>query len=90
MGNEDVYTKFNNEANLPINIELNKVCFFPEETISGTITLCPTLELFVPLSNNPELIIIFDEYQYYTYTTKTENKKKVNHTYNKNSLFNIN
>ena len=88
MGNEDVYSKFNNDKQLPIHIEINKVCYFPEETISGTITLCPTLEVFDPLSNKPELNIILDEYQCYTYTTGTGNKKKVHHTYNKNSLIN--
>ena len=88
MGNEDVYTKFNNDKHLPINIETNKVCYFPEETISGTITLCPTLEAFDPLLNKPELIILLDEYQCYSYAKGTGKKKVIHHAYKKNSLIN--
>ena len=86
MGNQDIYSKFNNDKHLPINIELNKVCYFPEETITGTITLCPTLEVFDPLTNNPELIIILDEFQCYTYTTGSGKKKQVHHAYKRYNL----
>ena len=88
MGN-DVYSKFNYGQNLPINIELNKVCYFPEEIISGTITLSPRLEVFEPLLDKPELFIILDEYQCYTYVTNNGEKSTTNRAHKKNNLINI-
>ena len=89
MGNDDVYSKFNYGQNLPINIELNKVCYFPEEFISGTITLSPRLEVFEPLLDQPELFIILDEYQCYTYVTNNGKKSTTHRAHKKNNLINI-
>ena len=50
-----------------INIELNKVCYFPEEYILGTIIIFPKLENIEPFNENPELIIKLEENQISTY-----------------------
>ena len=65
MGN-DYYEKYNKEKNMPINIELNKVCYFPEEIIKGTITIFPRLETIDVLNENPELTIKLKEHMQYT------------------------
>jgi hypothetical protein len=67
----DIYEKYNDEKKMTINIELNKVCYFPGELITGIITIFPSLEVFEPLMENPELVITLKEYQHYTYTTKS-------------------
>jgi hypothetical protein len=64
---------------MPINIELNKVCYFPEEIITGTITIFPRLETIDALNENPELTIKLKEYLQYTYTTKN-GKHTTHHT----------
>ena len=73
----DYYEKNNNEKRMSINIELNKVCYFPEEYITGTITIFPRLESIDPLYENPELTIKLKEYLQYTYTTR--NGKHTSH-----------
>ena len=78
MGN-DYYEKYNNEKKMPINIELNKVCYFPEEIITGTITIFPRLETIDALNESPELTIKLKEYLQYTYTTKN-GKHTTHHT----------
>ena len=55
------------EKKADINIELNKVCYFPEEYILGTIIIFPKLENIEPFNENPELIIKLEENQISTY-----------------------
>ena len=66
MGN-NIYKEYNNENNMSINIELNKVCYFPEESISGSITLFPKQEIIDSLMEYPELVIRLEELQQYAY-----------------------
>ena len=50
-------------------MELNKVCYFPEEFITGTITIFPKLEIIDYLNENPALIIKLEESNIITYQT---------------------
>ena len=73
---------------MTINIELNKVCYFPGELITGIITIFPSLEVFEPLMENPELVITLKEYQHFTYTIK-HGKHSTTHTVSRtNELIN--
>ena len=69
MGGE--YSKYNNEKNLSINIESNKVCYFPGEIMSGTITLFPLLQSFEKVMANPKLNITITEFKYYSYSKRS-------------------
>ena len=68
MGNTNIYKEYNNENNMSINIELDKVCYFPEESISGTLTLFPKQEIIDLLKGNPELMVILEEFHRYAYS----------------------
>ena len=57
-----------NEKKAEINIELNKVCYFPEEYILGTIIIFPKLENIEPFNEHPELIIKLEENQINIYS----------------------
>ena len=65
----NIYEQYNNEKKMAINIELNKVCYFPEEFITGTITIFPKLEIIDSLNENPVLIIRLEESNNLTYQT---------------------
>ena len=82
MGGE--YPKFNNEKNLTINIESNKVCYFPGEIMSGTITLFPFLASFEKIKANPKLEIIIAELKHYCYSTGSKHHNKVSRDENRN------
>lgn len=60
-------SKYNNEKNLSIKIESNKVCYFPGEIMSGTITLFPLIKSFEKIMANPKLNIIITEFKHYSY-----------------------
>ena len=82
MGNNiAIYKEYNNENKLSINFTLNKVCYFPEEYISGTITLFPTSEIIEQLMANPELIITLQEFQKYEYSITEDSSKFENKNY---------
>ena len=81
-----MFPNFNNEKNLPIDIKLDKVCYFPEEVVSGTVTLSPRLEVFEPLMDNPEITVILDEYQCYTYSSGSGKNRTRVRAYRKNNL----
>ena len=84
----DIYEKYNDEKKMTINIELNKVCYFPGELITGIITIFPSLEVFETLMENQELVITLKEYQHFTYTTK-HGKHSTTHTVSRtNELIN--
>jgi len=63
----DMYSEYNNEKNLSINIESNKVCFFPGEVMTGTITLFPFIQSFEKITDNPKLNITIAELKRYSY-----------------------
>ena len=63
----DMYSKYNNEKNMSINIESNKVCYFPGEIMSGTITLFPFIQSFEKIMDNPKLNITIAELKRYSY-----------------------
>jgi hypothetical protein len=68
-------SKYNNEKNLRINIESNKVCYFPGEIMTGTITLFPFQQSFEKIKANPKLYIIITEFKHYTYRAGGKRKK---------------
>jgi len=84
----DIYSKYNNEKDVTINIESNKVCYFPGEIMSGTITLLPLLQPFEKIIANPKLNITITEFKYFSYSrqggkhsstvTRREEKNLVN------------
>ena len=68
-------TKYNNEKNMSINIELNKTCYFPGETITGTITLYPFIQSFEKIMDNPSFNIAINQFQHYSYSTGSGKKR---------------
>jgi hypothetical protein len=69
------YSKYNKEKNMSIEIKFNKVCYFPEETISGTITLFPFLQSFEQLRDKPQLNITILQKQHYNYSSGGKHKR---------------
>lgn len=79
-------SKYNNEKNLSINIESNKVCFFPGEIMSGTITLFPFIQSFEKITANPKLTIIITELKHYSYTSGSGKHKHTVHVNEERNL----
>ena len=70
------YSQYNNETDMTIKIELNKVCYFPGEFITGTITLFPSLQSLEKIKENPQLTITIFQKQYY-HISSNGNKNSV-------------
>ena len=81
-------SKYNNEKNLSINIESNKVCYFPGEIMSGTITLFPFLQSFEKIMEYPKLNITINELKHYSYTTGSGKHKRTVHVKEEKNLVN--
>ena len=73
----NIYSQYNNEKNMTINIESNKVCYFPGEIMYGTITLFPFMESFQKILDNPKLNITITELKRYSYSTGGKHKHTV-------------
>ena len=65
----DLYSQYNNEKDVCLNIESKKVCVFPGEIITGTITLFPFIQSFEKITTNPKLNITITELKRYSYST---------------------
>ena len=72
----DLYSQYNNEKEVSINIESNKVCVFPGDIITGTITLFPFIQSFEKITTNPKLNISITEQKRYSYSTGSGKHKR--------------
>ena len=62
-----MYEKYNKRGDVDLQLSLNKVCFFPGETINGKIIITPKFGLFQECKNYSLLNIIITQRSYYTY-----------------------
>lgn len=82
-----MYSKYNNEKNISINIESDKVCYFPGEMMSGTITLFPFIQSFEKIMANPKLNITIKEIKHYSYSTGSGKNRRTVSRNEDNDLF---
>ena len=65
----DSSKNYNNKKILSINIESDRVCYFPGEFVNGAITIFPRLESIFQLICEPQLNIKINQRQQYRYST---------------------